>query len=83
MFFDDKSIIFIISDHGPHMPWIDDVLLSSQKKIENFLGLFLMIIPNRTNINKEIIYSNQQVLVTPLDIYSTLLDIIHVNKNFL
>ena len=81
--FDDKSIIFIISDHGPHMPWIDDVLLSSQKKIENFLGLFLMIIPNRTNINKEIIYSNQQVLVTPLDIYSTLLDIIHVNKNFL
>ena len=42
-----------------------------------------MIIPNRTNINKEIIYSNQQVLVTPLDIYSTLLDIIHVNKSFL
>ena len=82
-YFDDKSIIFIFSDHGGHMPWIDDVLLSTQKKIENMLGLFLIILPNRTNINKEIIHHNEQVLVTPLDIYNSLLDIIHVNKTAL
>ena len=80
-YFNDKSIILILSDHGANLPWIDDVLLSSQKKIEIFLGLFLMILPNRTNINKEIIHYNEQTLVTPLDIYSTLLDMIHVNKS--
>ena len=82
-YFDDKSIIFIVSDHGAHMPGIDDVLLSPQKKIENFLGLFLIIIPNTTSLNKEIIHYNEQILVTPLDIYSTLLDIINVKKSSL
>ena len=82
-YFDDKSIIFIISDHGPHMPWVDDVLLSEQKRIENLLGLFLMILPNNTNLNKEIIHQNEQALVTPLDIYNTFLDIIKVNKSIL
>lgn len=80
-YFDEKSIIFIFSDHGAHMPGIDDVLLSKQKRIENCLGLFLMIIPNNTLLNKETIHYNEQVLVTPLDIYSTLLDIINVKKN--
>ena len=80
-YFNDKSIIFIVSDHGAHMPGIDDVLFSSQKKIENFLGLFLMIIPNNTNLNKENIHNNELILITPLDIYSTFLDIINVNKN--
>ena len=83
-YFDDKSVIFIISDHGAHMPGIDDVLLSPQKKIENYLGLFLMILPsNNNNYNKENIHNNEQVLVTPLDIYSTFLDILHINKNSL
>ena len=79
-YFDDKSIIFIFSDHGGHMPGIDDILLSPQKKIENALGLFIIIIP-KNNLNKENIHYNEQVLVSPLDIYSTFLDIINVNKN--
>lgn len=31
-YFDYKSVIFIISDHGAHIPGIDDVLLIPQKK---------------------------------------------------
>ena len=80
-YFDDHSIIFIFSDHGAQMPGIDDVLLSPQKKIENSLGLFIIIVPNNNNINKENLHYNEQVLVTPLDIYSTFLDIINVKKN--
>ena len=80
-YFDDKSVIFIISDHGAHIPGIDNILFSQQKNIENFLGVFLMILPNNTNLNKEIIHHNEQVLVTPLDIHFTLLDIININRN--
>ena len=50
------------------MPGMDDVFLSSEKKIENYLGLFVIILPNNTNLNKEDIHYNEQVLVTPLDI---------------
>jgi len=80
-YFDDKSVIIIVSDHGAHIPGIDNVLFSEQKTIENFLGLFLMILPNNTNLNKEIIHHNEQVLVTPLDIYFTLLDMIDIKRN--
>lgn len=41
-----------------------------------------MILPsNNNNYNKENIHNNEQVLVTPLDIYSTFLDIIQININ--
>lgn len=80
-YFDDKSAIFIISDHGAHIPGIDNILFSQQKDIENFLGVFLMILPRNTNLNMEIIHNNEQVLITPLDFYFTLLDIINIKRN--
>jgi len=80
-YFDDKTAIFIISDHGAHMPGIDNILFSQQKNIEHFLGVFLMILPNNTNINMEIIHHNEQVLVTPLDFHFTLLDMINIKRS--
>ena len=80
-YFDDKSAIFIISDHGAHIPGIDNILFSQQKDIENFLGLFLLILPKNINLNMEIIHHNEQVLVTPLDFHFTLLDMINIKRN--
>lgn len=80
-YFDDKSAIFIISDHGAHIPGIDNILFSQQKIIENFLGVFLLILPHNTNLNKEIIHHNEQVLITPLDFYFTLLDMISIKRS--
>jgi hypothetical protein len=80
-YFDDKSAIFIISDHGAHIPGIDNILFSQQKNIENFLGVFLMILPKNVNLNMEIIHHNEQVLVTPLDFYFTLLDMIKIKRS--
>ena len=80
-YFDDKSAIFIISDHGAHIPGIDNILFSQQKNIENLLGVFLMILPKNTNLNKEIIHHNEQVLLTPLDFHFTLLDMINIKRS--
>ena len=80
-YFDDKSAIFVISDHGAHIPGIDNILFSQQKDIENFLGLFLMILPKKINLNMEIILHNEQVLITPLDFYFTLLEIINIKRS--
>lgn len=80
-YFDDKSAIFIINDHGAHIPGIDNILFSQQKNIENFLGEFLMILPKNVNLNMEIIHHNEQVLVTPLDFYFTLLDMIKIKRS--
>ena len=80
-YFDDESAIFIISDHGAHIPGIDNILFSQQKIIENFLGVFFMILPNNEKFNMEIIHQNEQVLVTPLDFYFTLLDMINIKRS--
>ena len=80
-YFDDQSAIFVISDHGAHIPGIDNILFSQQKNIENFLGVFLMILPKNANLNMEIIHHNEQVLVTPLDFHFTLLDMINIKRS--
>lgn len=39
-YFDDKSIIFLMSDHGNGMPGIYDILRSDDKRIEILFGFF-------------------------------------------
>ena len=79
-YFDDKTAILILSDHGAHMPGPHDVLFYQEKITEKYLGLFLLIIPNSDKFNSENILFNQQQLITTYDIHDTLLDMININK---
>ena len=79
-YFDDKTAIIILSDHGAHMPGPYDVLFYEEKIFEKFLGLLLIILPNSGKFNSENILYNQQQLITVYDIHDTLLDMININK---
>ena len=79
-YFDDKTAIIILSDHGAHMPGPHDILFYQEKTIEKYLGLFLFILPNSGKFDLESILFNQQQLITTYDIHDTLLDMININK---
>ena len=49
--------------------------------MEKYLGLLLFILPNDGNYKLKNIIFNQQQMITPYDIYDTLLDLINVDKN--
>ena len=78
-YFDDKTSIILLSDHGAHIPGPYDILVYEEKIIENYLGLFIFIIPDNNNNDQNIFY-NQQMMITTYDIHDTLLDMINVNK---
>lgn len=80
-YFDAKTAIIILSDHGAHMPGPYDILFYDEKITEKYLGLFLLILPNVSNFNYSSILFNQQQFITTYDIHDTLLDMINVNKN--
>ena len=79
-YFTDKTALFILSDHGAHIPGPHDILVYEEKITEQYLGLLLLILPNKNNYNLENIAFNQQKMITPYDIHDTLLDMINVNK---
>ena len=79
-YFDDKTAIIILSDHGAHIPGPYDILLYEEKMTEEFLPLLLLIIPNKKRYNYSNILFNQQQLITAYDIHDTLLDMINVDK---
>ena len=75
-YFDDKSIIFLMSDHGNGMPGIYDILRSDDKRIEILFGFFFLILPKNSNYTENLII-NEQKMMTPYDIYGTFIDIIY------
>ena len=79
-YFTDKTAIFILSDHGAHIPGPHDILFYEEKTIEKYLGLLILILPNKDEYNLENIIFNQQQMITPYDIHDTLLDMININK---
>ena len=79
-YFDDKTAIIILSDHGAHIPGPYDILFFEEKNIEEYLGLFLLILPNNNLYKYNNLFFNQQQLMTPYDIYHTILDILNVDK---
>ena len=71
----DKTAVFFISDHGNNMPTIGKLIGAEDELLERALGNLILLIPNeynQTQINN--LKYNQQILVTPYDIYETLLD---------
>ena len=75
-YFNDKSIIFLMSDHGAGMPGIYDILRSEDKKFEILFGFFFLILPKNSNYTENLII-NEQRMMTPYDIYGTFIDIIY------
>lgn len=80
-YFDDKTAIIFLSDHGAHLVGFQDIFFQKEKTIEKFLGMFFMILPeNNYNYNITALGINQQRFITPFDIHDTLLDMINVDK---
>ena len=82
-YFDEKTGIFITSDHGENMISIHDMLLSQDFKYEKTLGVLFLILPNNDLYNKTAIEINSQRLVTPYDIHDTVIDMGNIDQSFL
>ena len=75
-YFNNKSIIFFMSDHGAGMLGIYDILRSEDKEFEFLTGFFFLILPKNSNYTENLII-NEQRMMTPYDIYGTFIDIIY------
>ncbi len=77
-YFKDTAII-LFSDHGQHLNGPFYLLDSQDFYSERALPLLFLIIPNDNRLYKDGLYykikANQQIFVTPYDIYNTLLHI--------
>ena len=76
------TTIFLLSDHGVGMPSLYYPTDFYQREID--LPTLLLIINDRKNITYEeqykYIYENQQIFITPFDIFNTLGNIIYGNN---
>ena len=90
-FFLDKgylknTALFIVSDHGNHMPGLYNLFLSEQFETERVLGNFYLIINNNLTLMKnnlerfklfhKNVMINQQSIITPYDIHDTMIHLI-------
>ena len=78
-YFDNKTSIILLSDHGAHLAGFHDIFFFKEKNIEKYLAMLFMILPEN-NYNKTALMINQQRFITPFDIHDTLLDMINVDK---
>lgn len=77
----DKTAIIVMSDHGPHSPFIYDVLFYEEKDMELHMGVFFLILSGNDTLNiYDNLYYNQQKFLTTYDLHDTLLDMININK---
>ena len=79
-----NTIVFLAGDHGFALMGIYKLLNSRDWEIEQNLPIFIMLIPDLKNVsyNEQFseIYKNQQILITPFDIYYTIRYIIYGEK---
>ena len=80
-YFDDTLIVFV-SDHGLHLPRLYGWLANGNFMYERaFPHLFIISGKNISNFNHNIL-TNQNKLITPYDIYNTLIHAILGNENY-
>ena len=87
----NDTILFLLSDHGNHMPGIYNLLFAEDYEMERVMGtLFIVINDNSVFLKKnkakysyylDNIFENQQTYITPYDIHDTLIHILYKGKN--
>ena len=75
-YFDDKTIIIFLSDHGASLVGAYELMLSEDKQFEKMLGFLYMFLPKNSSYNSFVEY-NEQRMVTPYDIFGTFIDILY------
>ena len=78
-YYDEKSALIILSDHGAQIPGPYDILLYEEKMFEEYFGLLILVFPKNT-VNETNIFYNQQKMITLYDIHDTLLDMMNIIK---
>ena len=68
------TVIFFLSDHGNHMPGFYFFFNFNDFYLEKLLGVLIILFPYVDN--EEYLIENQQILITPFDVYGTLINII-------
>ena len=75
-YFDDKTIIIFLSDHGASLVGAYELMLSEDKNFEKMLGFLYMFLPKNSTYHSNLEY-NEQRMVTPYDIFGTFIDILY------
>ena len=77
----ENTTVFLAGDHGFALMGIYELIKPNHWKIEKSLPIFVLIAQDKKNISYEEQYSeilkNQQILITPFDIYYTIRHIIY------
>ena len=82
-YYDNDSVIFIISDHGNNMVSLHNLIKSNDYFIEKTLVTLFIFLPKNDIFDNyfDNLYYNQQKLVTPYDIFFSLCYLIDVDGN--
>ena len=82
-FKDKRNLVILMSDHGLHMPFIDNLIQYDNKYIEMSMGTLFIILSKggNNNFDDSGLIKNEQKLSTPYDIHSTLMDNIGLEIN--
>ena len=75
-YFDEKTLIIFLSDHGGALAGAYELMLSEDKNFEKVLGFLYIFLPKNSSYVDNVEY-NEQRLVTPYDIFGTFIDILY------
>ena len=68
------TAVFFVSDHGNNMIGFYNIFQVEDYVLEKTLGTWFMLLPKIKNIDETYLEINQQRMVSPYDIFDTLLD---------
>ena len=77
----DNTALFIVSNNGNHNNGIYDIINYSEFELEKKMGTFFLILCKNIKRYEEHLFKNQQLMVTPYDIYNTMIHIVYGDDN--
>jgi ABC-type multidrug transport system permease subunit len=78
----DKTAIFIVSDHGNNMIGFYNIFGCPDFNKEKTLASWYMLLPKELKDFEENVRYNENTMVTPYDVFDTLLSLINEEKNY-
>jgi hypothetical protein len=75
----DTAIIFT-SDHGNNMIGFYNIFNCEDFFLEKTLGTFFLLLPNQDKFNNTNLLHNEEVMVTPYDVYNTMMDLVNIDR---